>query len=64
MSRELSVVFLLPTNGAQALVILVAVLLGLTLPLAPVQILWVNMVSSVSLVISASLTPSNAPGSK
>ncbi|MDF2805415.1 MAG: carbonate dehydratase, partial [Cellulosimicrobium sp.] len=36
-----SVLFLLPTNGAQSLVILVAVLFGLTLPLQPVQVLWI-----------------------
>ena len=44
-----SILFLLPTNGAQALVILVAVLFGFALPLAPVQILWVNLVVAVTL---------------
>jgi len=52
-----SVVFLLPTNGAQALVILVAVLLGLALPLDPVQILWVNMVSSITLSLALAYDP-------
>ena len=52
-----SVVFLLPTNGAQSLVILVAVLFGLTLPLAPVQILWVNLVTAVTLSLSLSAEP-------
>jgi magnesium-transporting ATPase (P-type) len=47
-----SLLFLLPTNGAQALVILVAVLFGLTLPLEPVQVLWVNMVTSVTLALA------------
>ena len=46
-----SLLFLLPTNGAQSLVILVAVLFGLTLPLEPVQVLWVNMVTSVTLAL-------------
>ena len=44
-----SVLFLLPTNGAQSLVILVAVLFGLVLPLAPVQVLWINMITAVTL---------------
>lgn len=44
-----SLLFLLPTNGAQSLVILVAVLFGLSLPLQPVQVLWINMVTSVTL---------------
>jgi magnesium-transporting ATPase (P-type) len=47
-----SLLFLLPTNGAQSLVILVAVLFGLTLPLEPVQVLWVNMVTSVTLAFA------------
>ncbi|MEK8227583.1 hypothetical protein NKG05_17910 [Oerskovia sp. M15] len=41
--------FLLPTNGAQSLVILVAVLMGWALPLQPVQVLWINMVTAVTL---------------
>ncbi|MGN8247213.1 cation-translocating P-type ATPase [Cellulomonas soli] len=52
-----SVAFLLPTNGAQSLVILVAVLLGLTLPLTPVQILWVNLVTAVTLSLALSGEP-------
>ncbi|QUR69774.1 HAD-IC family P-type ATPase [Mycobacterium spongiae] len=47
-----SVLFLLPTNGAQSLVILVAVLFGFALPLDPVQILWVNMVTGVTLSLA------------
>ena len=42
-------VFLLPTNGAQALVLLCAIVLGIALPITPVQILWVNMVSAITL---------------
>jgi prevent-host-death family protein len=56
-----SVVFLLPTNGAQSLVILVAVLFGLTLPLAPVQILWVNLVTAVTLSLALAYEPAE-PG--
>ena len=44
-----TILFMLPTNGGQALVILVAVLAGYTLPITPVQILWVNMVTAVTL---------------
>lgn len=52
-----SVVFLLPTNGAQSLVILIAVLFGLTLPLTPVQVLWVNMVTAVTLSLALAYEP-------
>lgn len=47
-----SVIFLLPTNGAQSLVILVAIVLGFALPLTPVQILWVNLITSVTLSLA------------
>ena len=56
-----SVVFLLPTNGAQSLVILVAVLAGFALPLAPVQILWVNLVTAVTLSLALAGEPAE-PG--
>ncbi|MBU9764805.1 HAD-IC family P-type ATPase [Mycobacterium sp. TNTM28] len=47
-----SVLFLLPTNGSQSLVILVAILFGFALPLQPVQILWVNTVTSITLSLA------------
>ncbi len=56
-----AILFILPTNGAQALVILVAVLLGLDLPLSPVQILWVNMVTAVTLSLALAYEPAE-PG--
>lgn len=52
-----SVVFLLPTNGAQSLVILVAVVFGFALPLTPVQVLWVNMVTSITLSLALAYEP-------
>ena len=47
-----AIVFILPTNGAQAGMVLIAILLGLTLPITPVQILWVNMVTAVTLALA------------
>ena len=52
-----SVVFLLPTNGAQSLVVLVAVAFGLVLPLTPVQVLWVNMITAVCLSLALAYEP-------
>ncbi|MDO9636543.1 MAG: HAD-IC family P-type ATPase, partial [Thiobacillus sp.] len=46
-----AIVFILPTNAAQAGMVLIAILLGLTLPITPVQILWVNMVTAVTLAL-------------
>ena len=39
----------LPTNIGEGLVILVAVFAGITLPITPVQILWINMTTAVLL---------------
>lgn len=44
--------FILPTNGGEAGMILIAVLLGMTLPITPVQILWVNMITAVTLSLA------------
>jgi magnesium-transporting ATPase (P-type) len=44
-----ALLFLLGTNAAQALTITVAVLLGLHLPITAPQILWVNLVTAVTL---------------
>ncbi len=52
-----SVMFILPTNGGQALMILGAILLGAVLPITPLQILWVNMITAVTLALSLSFEP-------
>jgi cation-transporting ATPase F len=39
----------LPTNLGEGLVILFAIMLGLTLPILPVQILWINMSTAILL---------------
>ncbi len=53
-----AILFILPTNGGQALIILAAILFGFhQLPLTPVQILWVNMVIAVTLALSLAFEP-------
>ncbi len=52
-----TILFLLPANGAEALVIISAIVLGRTLPISPVQILWINMVSAVTLALALSVEP-------
>ncbi len=39
----------LPTNLGEGLVILAAIVLGVTLPILPIQILWINMMTAVLL---------------
>ena len=55
-----SIVFILPTNGGEAMVIVAAILLGITLPITPVQILWVNMVTAVTLSLALAFEPPEA----
>jgi magnesium-transporting ATPase (P-type) len=55
-----AIIFLLPVNGGETLAIIVAVLIGHTLPITPLQILWVNMVSSVGLAMALAFEPTEA----
>ncbi len=53
-----AILFILPTNGAQALVIMAAILFGMAeMPITPVQILWVNMVTAVTLALAFTFEP-------
>lgn len=49
-----AIIFIMPTNGGEAGIVLVAILFGMALPLTPVQILWVNMVTAVTLALALS----------
>ncbi|VAW60073.1 Cation-transporting ATPase, E1-E2 family, partial [hydrothermal vent metagenome] len=53
-----AILFILPTNGGEALIVLAAIVFGFQqLPLTPVQILWVNMVTAVTLALSLAFEP-------
>jgi magnesium-transporting ATPase (P-type) len=52
-----AILFILPTNGGEALIILVALALGIVLPMTPVQILWVNMITAVTLALALAFEP-------
>ncbi|MFU8859514.1 MAG: cation-transporting P-type ATPase [Cyclonatronaceae bacterium] len=52
-----ALLFILPTNGAEALVLVSAILLGIVMPITPVQILWINMVTAVTLALALSFEP-------
>ncbi len=47
----------LPTNFGEGMIILVAVMLGATLPILPVQILWINMTTAVLLGLTLAFEP-------
>ena len=50
-------VWTLPTNGGESLAIITAVILGTALPVAPVQILWINMTTAILLGLMLSFEP-------
>lgn len=52
-----TILFILPTNGAESFLIMASILFGTTLPLTPVQILWVNMVTSVTVSLALAFEP-------
>jgi len=54
---EKAILYILPTNVAQGLVIAIAIFGGFTLPMTAPQVLWVNMVTSVALGLVISFEP-------
>jgi magnesium-transporting ATPase (P-type) len=55
-----SILFILPTNAGQSFTLLIAIMLGMTLPITPLQILWVNMISAVTLALALAFEPAEA----
>jgi Ca2+-transporting ATPase len=51
------IVWTIPTNAAEGLVILVAVALGVALPILPIHILWINMTTAVILGLPLAFEP-------
>ncbi|NZA27256.1 HAD-IC family P-type ATPase [Luteimonas sp. SJ-92] len=47
----------LPTNGGEMLAIATAILFGFTMPVTPVQILWINLVTAVTLGLVLAFEP-------
>ena len=47
----------LPTNAGEAMTIILALMLGLALPITPIQILWINMITAVTLGIALAFEP-------
>ncbi|MCG5513704.1 cation-transporting P-type ATPase [Ectothiorhodospira shaposhnikovii] len=52
-----AITFLLPINGGESGSIITAIMLGMALPITPLQVLWVNMVSSVGLAMALAFEP-------
>ncbi|HWX32869.1 MAG TPA: HAD-IC family P-type ATPase, partial [Steroidobacteraceae bacterium] len=44
-----TILYILPTNGAMGLIVVAAIAAGEALPVTPVQLLWINLVTAVTL---------------
>ena len=47
----------LPTSAGEAMTIIVALMFGMMLPVTPIQILWVNLITAVTLGIALAFEP-------
>ncbi|WP_225315016.1 cation-translocating P-type ATPase [Marinobacter confluentis] len=52
-----AIAFILPMNGGESISLITALLLGLALPISALQILWVNMISSIVLAMTLAFEP-------
>jgi len=52
-----AIIFILPTGAGEALTIVAAILMGEALPITAVQILWVNMITAVTLALTLAFEP-------
>lgn len=55
-----AILYILPTSIAEAAMIIIAVLIGYTLPITAIQILWVNMVTEITLSLALAFEPAEA----
>ncbi len=51
------ILFMLPTNGGEALIVIAALFAGIALPLTPAQVLWINMATAGSLGLALAFEP-------
>lgn len=47
----------LPTNAGESMTIIVALLIGLTLPVTAIQILWINLITAITLGLALAFEP-------
>ena len=50
----------IPTSTGEAMTIIVALLFGMTLPITPIQILWVNLITAITLGLALAFEPTEA----
>jgi cation-transporting P-type ATPase F len=52
-----AICFILPVNGGESMTILISTLLGRELPILSLQILWLNMLNSITMTVPLSFEP-------
>ncbi|WP_226577238.1 cation-transporting P-type ATPase [Acuticoccus sediminis] len=52
------IIWTLPTNAGEAMTIVIALFIGMSLPITAVQILWVNLITGVTLGVALAFEPS------
>jgi magnesium-transporting ATPase (P-type) len=52
-----TILFILPTNGGECLTLVAALLFGVLLPILPLHVLWINLVTTVALAITLAFDP-------
>jgi magnesium-transporting ATPase (P-type) len=50
----------LPTNAGESMIIVLALLLGLAMPVTAVQILWINLITGITLGLALAFEPTEA----
>ncbi|MGQ9838364.1 MAG: cation-translocating P-type ATPase [Cyanobacteriota bacterium] len=53
-----AIAFILPVNGGESMTILLSVLLGRELPILAIQVLWLNMINSITMTVPLAFEPS------
>jgi calcium-translocating P-type ATPase len=52
--------WVLPTNAGESVIVILALLAGLTLPVTAVQILWINLITGITLGLALAFEPTEA----
>ncbi|MBD2327089.1 cation-transporting P-type ATPase [Alkalinema sp. FACHB-956] len=52
-----AIAFLLPVNGGESITILISVLLARELPILSLQVLWLNMINSITMTVPLAFEP-------
>lgn len=52
-----AIAFLLPVNGGESMTILISVLLARDLPILSLQVLWLNMINSITMTVPLAFEP-------